>query len=98
MQIQSQGNNELTITGNIKTIEDGIEIKKALDGLQRSGVKGIQIKIVNSFSITSTVIGHLMKLVNLDQVHISMTVGDRRLYRLLEDLSLVQSFNVRQAG
>ena len=48
--------------------------------------------------MTSTVIGHLMKLVNIDKITVSMTVGDERLYQLLEELSLIHSFNVRFSG
>ena len=98
MKIETRGSNELTITGNIKSIEDSLEIKKALDAIQLRGNKTILIRIQDSFSMTSTVIGHLMKLVNLDKIAISMAVGDRRLYELLEELSLVQHFNVRLTG
>jgi hypothetical protein len=45
--------------------------------------------------MTSTVIGNLMKLVNIDKISISLVVGDQRLFQLLEELSLVQPFNAR---
>ena len=45
--------------------------------------------------MTSTVIGHLMKLVNVDKISVSLVVADDRLYELLEELCLVQLFNVR---
>jgi hypothetical protein len=95
MQIESNGENELTIIGNIKSIEDSLEIKNAINALQKNGAKNILLRIIDSFSITSTVIGHLMKLVNLDKITISIVVGDHRLYQLLDELSLVQPFNVR---
>jgi len=94
MQIE-HNNNELTITGNIKSIEDSIEIKKTIGDLQKNGARNILLKIQDSFSMTSTVIGYLMKLVNLDKIKISLIVGDHRLYQLLEELNLVQPFNVR---
>ena len=95
MQIENNGSSELTIIGNIKSIEDSIEIKNAINALQNKGSKSIFLKIRDSFSMTSTVIGYLMKLVNLDKITISLVVGDHRLYQLLEELSLVHSFNVR---
>ncbi|MDD2366803.1 MAG: hypothetical protein PHN84_11620 [Desulfuromonadaceae bacterium] len=95
MLIKHTGNNELTITGNIKSVEDGQEIKQAIDAIQKKGVKSILLKIQDSFSMTSTVIGHLMKTVNIDRVGLSIVVGDRRLYQLLEELSLIDVFNVR---
>jgi hypothetical protein len=98
MQIELKGSSELTITGNIKSIEDSMSIKTMLNSLQQDGAKKITVKIPDSFSMTSTVIGHLMKLVNIDKVAIAMVVGDQRLYQLLEELCLVQAFNVRLAG
>ena len=95
MQIKVSGNSEIVITGNIKSIEDSQEIKNAISSLQQHGAKSIRLKIQDSFSMTSTVIGHLMKLVNLDKITVSLVVGDQRLYQLLEELSLVHQFNVR---
>jgi len=98
MQIEHNGTSGLTIIGNIKSIEDSMDIKKALNDLQKQGGKSILLKIQDSFSMTSTVIGHLMKLVNIDNIQISLIVGDHRLYQLLDELSLVQPFNVRLVG
>jgi hypothetical protein len=95
MNITNNGGNELTIVGNIKTIEDSLEIKKAIEVLLQKGAKNIVMKIQDSFSMTSTVIGHLMKLVNIDKIPVSVQLGDQRLFQLLEDLSLVQTFNAR---
>ena len=98
MQIEQNGGTALTIIGNIKSIEDGAEIKNAVNALIKNGVKSVTLTIRDSFSMTSTVIGHLMKVVNLDKVAVSLVVGDARLYQLLEDLSLVQAFKARLAG
>jgi hypothetical protein len=43
--------------------------------------------------MTSTVIGFLMKLVNLDKITVSLVIGDQRLYQLLDELNLVLPFN-----
>ena len=95
MQIKKIGSNELVITGNIKSIEDSAEIKKAIDALVKEGATNLVLRIQDSFSMTSTVIGFLMKLVNINKVTLSTVVGDGRLYQLLEELSLVQAFNIR---
>ena len=95
MQIVQSGNNELTISDNIKSIEDGAKIKDAINALKNGGATSIMLKIEDSFSMTSTVIGFLMKLVNIDKIKVQMVVGDPRLYQLLEELSLVHSFNIR---
>lgn len=98
MQIKINGSSELIITGNIKSIEDSQAIKSAIGTLLQQGAKGIRLKIEDSFSMTSTVIGHLMKLVNLDKIAVSLAVEDPRLYELLDELNLVQDFNVRLDG
>jgi len=98
MQITHTSSNELTIIGNIKSIEDSVEIKKAITDLQQKGARSIVLKIHESFSMTSTVIGHLMKLVNVDKISVSLVVDDQRLYEILEELNLVKPFNVRLAG
>jgi hypothetical protein len=98
MQIESRGSNELIISGNIKSIEDSQEIKMAIADLQRSGAKNVLLRIQDSFSMTSTVIGYLMKLVNIDKTPVSLVVGDPRLYQLLDELSLIQTLNVRSNG
>ena len=98
MNIAESGANELIITGNIKSIEDSKQIQSAVELLLKTGVKNITLKINDSFSMTSTVIGYLMKVINVDKIQLSLVVGDRRLYKLLEDLSLSAPFRVRQAG
>jgi len=87
--------NEILITGNIKSIEDSLQIKDTINAVLEQGVRNIHIKIMDSFSMTSTVIGFLMKLVNHDKIPLSMSVFDNRLYVLLEELNLLQIFNVR---
>ena len=95
MQIEKSGSNELTISGNIKSIEDGTTIKEAINACKKEGATSVLLRIQDSFSMTSTVIGFLMKLVNIDKLRVSLVVGDARLYQLLDELSLVQAFNVR---
>ena len=95
MKTVPSGTNELTISGNIKSIEDSTQIKEAVDALKRGGASSLILKVQDSFSMTSTVIGFLMKQVNIDKMSITMIVGDPRLYQLLEELSLVQPFNIR---
>jgi len=96
MQILKSGHNELTISDNIKSIEDSSAIKEKTNALIKEGATSILLKIQDSFSMTSTVIGFLMKLVNVDKIRVSLVVGDERLYQLLDELSLIQAFNVRQ--
>ena len=95
MQIEGKGSNQVMITGNVKSVDDSIKIKEAISGVLARGNRSVELNLVDSLSLTSTTIGYLMKLVNQDQVKLSVTVGDSRLYTLLEDLALLQKFNVR---
>jgi hypothetical protein len=96
MHLEQTGANELTITGNIKSIEDSLKIKAEINNILKTDGSRIKLVIKDSFSMTSTVIGFLMKLVHHDKIQISTSVGDSRLYDLLDELNLVQLLNVFQ--
>jgi len=81
------------ITSCIKSVSDFQEIKTTIDAI--SGTS-INLEIIDSFSITSSVIGYLNKLIHKDGITIHMSVSDSRLYELLNDLSLISLFNVRK--
>jgi len=87
--------NTITITGNIKTINDYQQIKEIIDNLIPTH-KHIIIKIQDSISITSSVIGYLNKLVLKDKVDLHIEVGDEQLMELFEDLNLVSLFHVKK--
>lgn len=93
MNISSNGNT-VTIEGNIKSVSDFQLIKSTIDGVNDSN---IYLIINDSFSITSSVIGYLNKLIHKDGITISMRVNDDRLYDLLNDLNLISLFNVTKA-
>ena len=92
MKIEVNGN-IVTIHGNIKSIKDHEDIKSVLDGLKNS-YKTITLNVVDSISMTSSVIGYLMKLAN-DGITININVNDD-LFKLLSDLNLTSLFNVRK--
>ncbi len=94
MDISVSGS-RVTITGNIKSILDQQKIKSELDSLIRRE-KNITIDIVDSMSMTSSVIGYLNKLVLKDGVNITMLVGNEQLYKLLDELGLISTFNVKK--
>ncbi len=95
MQLKTDGST-LTITDNIKSVEHFQAIKSSLDEIKGSH-SSISIRIIDSLSITSSVIGYLMKLVHKENIKISITAGDDRLINLLKDLGLSSEFNVRKA-
>jgi len=87
--------NVVTIRGNIKTVKDYQDIKNALDSIVLNS-KTVSLKIIDSISITSSVIGYLNKLVLKDGIDLSIYVGDPQLIELFDDLNLTSMFKVRK--
>lgn len=94
MQLGHIEGNEIAIKGNIKTIGDYQELKGYVNKLIDAGEKEIHIKIVDSYTITSSVVGFLFKVINLNTAKIFVEVRDERLYRVFDDLRLIEAFNV----
>ena len=94
MEIKREGN-RLIITGNIKSIEDYEKIRNELESIKQTN-NYIHIDIKNSISITSSFIGYLYKLIEKNKINLSMEVGNNTLYEILEDLDLINKFNVRK--
>lgn len=89
----STSSNTVTITGNIKSINDFQNIKAALDSIKASHTS-ITVELKDSISITSSVIGYFNKLVLKDKIKFNIKVGNSQLLELLDDLNLRQTFNV----
>ncbi len=94
MELQLSSNT-LVITGNIKSISDFQEIKRTVDNMIAEH-KHITLKIIDSLSITSSVIGYLNKLVLKDNIDLNVIVGNEQLYNLLDDLKLVSTFKAKR--
>ena len=95
MEISST-QNQITITGNIKTVSDYQEIKTCIDSVINQH-KSITIDIQDSISITSSVIGYLTKIVMKDKIALNTKVGNSQLLELLDDLNLKATFKAKQA-
>jgi len=85
----------VTINGNIKSVSDFQKIKSTFDGVVTQH-KSITINIVESLSITSSVIGYFNKLILKDGINIHMNVGNAQLIELLNDLNLATVFKAKK--
>ncbi len=85
----------IEIKGNIKGMEDVNEIKEAIEsfGLEKGDSFSLEIK--DSFAMPSALIGYLMKLIQKDEIKLSICAGDARLVELLDDLGFTKAFNIR---
>lgn len=68
--------------------------KNHVQALVSSGIVELTLKINDSFSMPSSVIGFLLKLKQKETIRIRMQVGDQRLFTLLNDLNLVTELGV----
>jgi len=91
----STNTNSITIVGNIKSISDFQVIKQKTDNIVKNSTS-ITIQILDSLSITSSVIGYFNKLVLKDKINISLKIGNPQLMNLLQDLNLVSTFHVQK--
>ena len=91
MEINIDGN-IIEVEGNIKSLDDFEKIKKAIEEILP--VDKIILNLKNSISITSSVIGYLNKLVNVDNINVYLKVKEKELYELLKDLELDKVFHI----
>ena len=96
MEVKATGASEVTITGNIQSIEDYQNIKDVVRSIIDKGANSITIRIPDSVSMPSSVIGFLLKLVHVDKIVMSILVRDDRLYNLMEILNLITILNVKK--
>jgi len=92
MDIKQSGS-IIEVDGVIKTINDSQMLVSAIKDAARNG--NVVIKVNDSFSLPSTVIGELLKIKD-NGVNVTLEVKDEILYELLDDLNLVSAFNVRK--
>jgi len=85
----------IIITQNIKSIADFQAIKLAVDSAIEDS-SYLTIEILDSISITSSVIGYFNMLVHTKNIDLHLHVKNLKLIALLEDLSLVKAFNAKQ--
>ena len=84
------------IDGTIKSVADSQSIKDAVATCNDAKLP-IHIQIDNSFSVTSSVIGFLLKKVQADKVDLKISVSDDRLFDLFKSLNLATILNVHKA-
>ncbi len=92
MHIERTGQNEITITGNIKTTADYLEIRALATRVVEEGASALTLVILESLSMPSAVIGFFVKLAKRDKIRLTMAIQDPRLHELLDELGLVRDF------
>jgi len=93
MTVKREGN-VIEVEGNIKSLEDFEKIKYTIEEIMPT--KSITLNLKDSISITSSVIGYLTKLVNVDGIEVYLNIKTQELYDLLRDLDLDKVFHIRR--
>lgn len=89
---------EILITGTIKTIANAQTIKEAVRKTHEQHPDVIiNLTIKDSFIITSSVIGFLIKSIKMDKMNVHVNIGCEELYTMLDDMNLIEVMNVRKA-
>ena len=87
---------QVNIDGTIKSVSDSQSIKDALSSCTDANL-AVHITITNSFSVTSSVIGFLLKKVQADRLKLEIKVTDERLYDLFKSINLADILSVSKA-
>jgi hypothetical protein len=98
MEISVASPKKIIISGNIKTVSDYLEIKGTVSSILNDGGRELTVELPDSVSITSSVIGYFLKLVYQDNIKLCVSMGDQRLFKLLEDLRLADAFCAEKIG
>jgi len=88
---------DIMVVGNIKGIADGQMIKDTINNaFQEDSRSKINLHIKDSFIITSSVIGFLMKAIKIDKMLLEVIVGNEELYEMLSQMHLTEAMNVKK--
>jgi len=98
MQLTRTSPNEITVSGNIKSTDDYLAIRKLVTELVGGGATSLTLHMLGSLSMPSSVIGFFVKLINRDKVRVTMVIQDKHLLELLQELNLLELFQARRAG
>ena len=82
----------LKVKGIVENLDDCTQITKGIKKITQKNNK-IEIIFEDSFAMPSTLIGFMLKTIQLDKATIYVKANDD-LYALLDRLSLIETFNV----
>jgi len=94
MELKKIGENEIQIDGSVNTIQSYQEIKSAVEEIVAMGGSEIIIVLKNTPTLTSSIIGYLIKTVTINKAKVTLKVSSRELYELLYQLNLTETFSV----
>ena len=88
--------NKMVIKGLIKSVEDSAYFKEVMLEMLGTPSKALSIYIEDSFIVTSSIIGYILKAINIDKADITLYVHEDDLYKLLSQLNLLEQLHVKK--
>lgn len=86
--------NKIIIDGNIATISDVVKIKDALKDIPKGSE--ITIFLKNSMMLPSSLLGMLLKFVQVDKIKVNIEYVKEEIGSLLEEMDLTKIFHTRK--
>lgn len=87
----------IIVTGVVGTIDDTLKVKTAIvDSFHQNKQADINLYFEDSYVITSSMIGFLIKFIRGDKANLSIYPKDAQLYNLIERLNLLDILNVKK--
>jgi len=97
VEIITNSNNTITIKGHISTLNHYMEIKQVIhESIAANNLQAFTILIPDSNTITSSMIGFFIKIVNMDRINLTLKVGQEDLFNMLKDLNVATLFNLEK--
>lgn len=85
------------VEGNIKSSSDASMIRSAIEKIaDEEPERAIVLRLKDSFIITSSVIGFLVKFINKDKLNIALEIGNEELFSMLEEMELHRLFRAKK--
>jgi hypothetical protein len=93
------GGVSILVREQVKSMQDSMDLKEAISKeLKASKTQKIEVVIMDSFVITSSIIGSLLKFINADNADLELVVQNAELYEFLQKMNLVSALKVRRGA
>ena len=84
---------KVVVSGIVENVDDCTQISSAMKEVAKNSGNSVAVEFLDSFVIPSTLIGQILKMIQVDNMTIRVKANSD-LYELLDRLSLVSVFNV----
>lgn len=95
MEISVNGN-KITILGSVSKYEDYVGIKHTVDEVISHSDNTLEIEFVDAMTVNSALIGYMIKCVKVQNIDVSISVVNHKLYEMLNLLSLTEVLKVKK--